>query len=95
MVELDIVLPTTDGGVEPVRAPALLLPVHHALPLLTRARALRQGHRSTRFWGAVCHLALHFLARGVLLPGLSPRAGRTVIRRRHWRRHGSAPIRRR
>jgi hypothetical protein len=40
--------------------------------LLTRARALRQGHRSTRFWGAACHLALHFLARGLLLPGLSP-----------------------
>lgn len=36
MVELDIVLPTTDGVVEPVRAPALLLPAHHALPLLLR-----------------------------------------------------------
>ncbi|MFF3914310.1 DEAD/DEAH box helicase [Streptomyces sp. NPDC001852] len=70
--ELDIVIPTADGGVEPVRTPALLLPVHHALPLLTRTRALRQGHRSAGFWGAACQLALHFLARGLLLPGLSP-----------------------
>jgi superfamily II DNA or RNA helicase len=70
--ELDIVLPTADGGVEPVRTPALLLPVQRALPLLTHARELRQGHRSAGFWGAACHLALHFLARGLLLPGLSP-----------------------
>ncbi|MEV5874719.1 DEAD/DEAH box helicase [Streptomyces sp. NPDC052101] len=70
--ELDIVMPAADGGVEPVRTPALLLPVHRALPLLTRARALRQGHRSAAFWAAACQLALHFLARGLLLPGLSP-----------------------
>ncbi|MEU2713232.1 SNF2 helicase-associated domain-containing protein [Streptomyces sp. NPDC007205] len=70
--ELDIVMPTADGGVEPVRTPALLLPVHEALPLLTRARALRQGHRSAGFWSAVCQLALSFVARGLLLPGLSP-----------------------
>ncbi|WP_079071255.1 SNF2-related protein [Streptomyces yokosukanensis] len=70
--ELDIAMPTADGDVEPVRTPALLLPVHRALPLLTRTRALRQGHRSAGFWGAACHLALHFVTRGLLLPGLSP-----------------------
>ncbi|MGW3204827.1 DEAD/DEAH box helicase [Streptomyces sp. NPDC001135] len=70
--ELDIAMPTADGGVEPVRTPVLLLPVRDALPLLTRARALRQGHRSAGFWGAACQLALAFLARGLLLPGLSP-----------------------
>ncbi|MER6027115.1 DEAD/DEAH box helicase [Streptomyces sp. NPDC001851] len=69
--ELDIVIPTADGSVEPVRTPSVMLPVRDALPLLTRARALRQGHRSAGFWGAACQLALSFLARGLLLPGLS------------------------
>ncbi|MGV4982198.1 hypothetical protein [Streptomyces sp. NRAIS3] len=68
--ERDVVLPAAQGGVEPVRTPALLLPVHRALS--SRARALREGHRSAGFWGAACQLALHFLARGLLLPGLSP-----------------------
>ncbi|WP_369387737.1 DEAD/DEAH box helicase [Streptomyces sp. CG1] len=70
--EWHIVMPTADGGVEPVRTPALLLPMGRALPLLARARARPQGHRSSVFWGAACQLALHFLARGLLLPGLSP-----------------------
>ncbi|MEU9480587.1 DEAD/DEAH box helicase [Streptomyces sp. NPDC048191] len=70
--ELDLLVPSADGGVEPVRTPVLLLPVHRALPLLSHARALRHRHRSAGFWAAACHLALHFLARGLLLPGLSP-----------------------
>ncbi|MQY37254.1 RNA polymerase-associated protein RapA [Streptomyces sp. RB17] len=72
LAELEIVKPTADGGVEQVRTPALLLPVRRALPLLRHARALRQVHRSCGFWAYACHLALHFLARGLLLPGLSP-----------------------
>ncbi|KOV57337.1 helicase SNF2 [Streptomyces sp. MMG1121] len=70
--ELDLVLPAADGGVEQVRTPALLLPVRSALPLLTRTRALPEWRQSACFWGAACELALHFLARGLLLPGLSP-----------------------
>ncbi|QHA03195.1 hypothetical protein GQF42_07860 [Streptomyces broussonetiae] len=70
--ELDLALPAADGGVELVRTPVLLLPVGTALPLLTRVRALPDGHRSACFWGAAYELALHFLARGLLLPGLSP-----------------------
>ncbi|GHE02873.1 hypothetical protein [Streptomyces alanosinicus] len=58
--ELDIVMPT-DGGVEPVRTPVLVLSAHRALPLLTRARELPQRHRSADFWGAACRLAPHFL----------------------------------
>ncbi|MFI2204828.1 SNF2-related protein [Streptomyces sp. NPDC020192] len=70
--ELDIVLPAEDGGVEQARTPALLLPAPSALSVLTRTRALPEGHRSARFWSAACELALHFLARGLFLPGLSP-----------------------
>ncbi|MFC8434106.1 DEAD/DEAH box helicase [Streptomyces sp. NPDC057253] len=55
-----------------VELPAVLLPVRAALPVLTRARASAQGHRATEFWGAAAVLALQCVARGLLLPGLSP-----------------------
>jgi hypothetical protein len=61
-----------DGEVEAVGAPAVLVPVRTALPVLGRARAGGQGHRSTVFWGAAALHALHLVARGLLLPGLSP-----------------------
>ncbi|MFE0450783.1 DEAD/DEAH box helicase [Streptomyces sp. NPDC058914] len=59
-------------GVEVVRLPAVLVPVDDALPVLTRARAVRDGHRAAAFWGAAALTALQFVARGLLLPGLSP-----------------------
>ncbi len=65
-----VVRPDGDG-VAPVDVPALLLPVRAALPVLTRARAGGDGHRAAVFWGAVAVEALHLLARGLLLPGLS------------------------
>ncbi|MDT0393358.1 MULTISPECIES: DEAD/DEAH box helicase [Streptomyces] len=61
-----------DEGVETVRVPATVLPVRLALPLLTRARAGGAAHRATRFWGAAAVHALRLVARGLLLPGLSP-----------------------
>ncbi|MGX1564604.1 DEAD/DEAH box helicase [Streptomyces sp. NPDC055506] len=68
---LTVVVPGGDGiGAESV--PAVLVPVHAALPVLTRARVSAQGHRSTVFWGAAAVHALHLVARGLLLPGLSP-----------------------
>ncbi|MBV7696418.1 DEAD/DEAH box helicase [Streptomyces sp. TRM70350] len=69
--ELAVVLPGGDG-VELVDVPAVLLSVRAALPILTRARAAQQGHRATVFWGAAAVLGLQFVARGLLLPGLSP-----------------------
>jgi superfamily II DNA or RNA helicase len=68
--DLTVALPDSDG-VERVTVPALLLPVRTALPVLTRARALAQADRGTVFWGTATVLALHLLARGLLLPGLS------------------------
>ncbi|MFD0313427.1 DEAD/DEAH box helicase [Streptomyces flavalbus] len=68
--ELTVVVPGGDG-VEPVRVPALLLPVRVALPVLTRARVDAHAHPSTVFWGTAAVHALQFLARGLLLPGLS------------------------
>ncbi|WP_333743670.1 DEAD/DEAH box helicase [Streptomyces ardesiacus] len=68
--DLTVVLPDGDG-VEAVTVPAVLIPVRAALPVLTRARADADGHRASVFWGAVALEALHLVARGLLLPGLS------------------------
>ncbi|WOT40450.1 DEAD/DEAH box helicase [Streptomyces coeruleorubidus] len=68
---LTVVVPGVDG-VEPQSVPAVLVPVRAALPVLVRARTGAQGHRSTVFWGAAATHALHLVARGLLLPGLSP-----------------------
>ncbi|MFF4835118.1 DEAD/DEAH box helicase [Streptomyces sp. NPDC001315] len=70
VANLTVVLPRGDGA-ERVSVAALLLPVRTALPLLTRARAVAHGHRATVFWGTAGVLALHLVARGLLLPGLS------------------------
>ncbi|WP_128430319.1 DEAD/DEAH box helicase [Streptomyces cyaneus] len=68
--ELSVVLPGEDG-VELVNVPAVVLPVRAALPVLTRVRASAQAHRAAAFWGTAAVLALQFVARGLLLPGLS------------------------
>ncbi|MEV6380485.1 DEAD/DEAH box helicase [Streptomyces sp. NPDC051773] len=59
------------GGVRRFTVPVVSLPVHAALPVLTRARAGTGAHRSTAFWGAAALLALRFAARGLLLPGVT------------------------
>ncbi|MFE6409595.1 DEAD/DEAH box helicase [Streptomyces sp. NPDC057837] len=69
--ELTVAVPGGDG-VDTVAVPATLMPVGTALPLLTRARVTGRGHRAAVFWGAAAFQALHLVARGLLLPGLSP-----------------------
>jgi superfamily II DNA or RNA helicase len=69
--ELNVVLPRGEG-VETAPVGAVLLPVRAALPVLTRARTAAHGHRGAVFWGAATVLALQYVARGLLLPGLSP-----------------------
>ncbi|MFH0178576.1 DEAD/DEAH box helicase [Streptomyces cacaoi] len=69
--DLPVVRPA-GSGVALARVAAVLLPVEDALPLLTRARAVPDGHRAAAFWGAAALLALRCVARGLLLPGLSP-----------------------
>ncbi|MEH0581319.1 DEAD/DEAH box helicase [Streptomyces sp. B21-108] len=69
--DLTVVRPA-GTGVALVRVPAVLLPVQDALPALAHARVTPDAHRATAFWGAAALLALHCVARGLLLPGLSP-----------------------
>ncbi len=64
-------LTVIDADLRPRTVPALFLPVRDALPVLTRARASAQPSPATAFWGAGALLALQFVARGLLLPGLS------------------------
>ncbi|WP_327366766.1 DEAD/DEAH box helicase [Streptomyces sp. NBC_01217] len=58
-------------GVRRRSAPAVLLPVADALPLLARARHQHSAHPATRCWGAAALQALNLVARGRLLPGLT------------------------
>ena len=65
--ELDLIV---DAAPRTVRA--IELPVADAVPLLGRARQAPSSHPSAAFWGAAALAALQLVARGKLLPGLSP-----------------------
>ncbi|GAA2729003.1 DEAD/DEAH box helicase [Streptomyces nogalater] len=60
------------AGARRHRVPALTLPLAGALPLLVRARRDPAAHPATACWGAAALHALRLVARGRLLPGLTP-----------------------
>ncbi|MFZ3469545.1 SNF2-related protein [Streptomyces sp. 4.24] len=59
-------------GVRSRTVPALTLTVTAALPLLVRAVRSPAAHPATRAWGTAAVQALSLVARGRLLPGLTP-----------------------
>ncbi|AJF69192.1 DEAD/DEAH box helicase [Streptomyces vietnamensis] len=62
-----------DGGsLQAVTVPARTLSVRDALPLLARARFSDAASPATAFWGAAALFALDLVARGLLLPGITP-----------------------
>ncbi|WP_033208035.1 DEAD/DEAH box helicase [Streptomyces bikiniensis] len=61
-----------DDTLRPVTVPARTLSVRDALPLLVRARFSEGASPAAAFWGAAGLLALDLVARGLLLPGLTP-----------------------
>ncbi|WP_435972549.1 DEAD/DEAH box helicase [Streptomyces sp. Qhu_M48] len=62
-----------DGdSLRPVTVPASTLSVREALPLLARAPFSETASPASAFWGAASLLALGLVARGLLLPGLTP-----------------------
>ncbi|MFF4659742.1 SNF2-related protein [Streptomyces sp. NPDC001381] len=69
--ELTVVRPH-GASVRRRQAPALVLPLDRALPLLVRARRDPAAHPATACWGAAALHALGLTARGRLLPGLTP-----------------------
>ncbi|MEU8775352.1 DEAD/DEAH box helicase [Streptomyces sp. NPDC048606] len=60
------------AGVRTRTVPAVTLSVVEALPLLARAGRSRAAHPATRAWGTAAAQALTLVARGRLLPGLTP-----------------------
>ncbi|MER5891136.1 DEAD/DEAH box helicase [Streptomyces sp. NPDC001941] len=58
-------------GVAARTVPARILTVAEALPLLVRARHDPAAHPATAAWGAAALHALHLVARGRMLPGLT------------------------
>ncbi|WP_424640582.1 DEAD/DEAH box helicase [Embleya sp. AB8] len=52
--------------------PAVRVPVADAVRLLSRARRAADAHPAAAFWGAATVLALQLVARGRMVPGLSP-----------------------
>ncbi|MEV0170060.1 DEAD/DEAH box helicase [Streptomyces sp. NPDC050803] len=60
------------SGVRRRTTPAVTLPLGEALPLLVRARRDPAAHPATACWGAAALHALRLVARGRLLPGLTP-----------------------
>ncbi|MFH9727755.1 DEAD/DEAH box helicase [Streptomyces sp. NPDC017254] len=70
-VPVDITV--VDGEtLRPVTVPAFTLSVRDSLPLLARARFSDAASPASAFWGAASLLALDLVARGLLLPGLTP-----------------------
>ncbi|GAA2958011.1 MULTISPECIES: SNF2-related protein [Streptomyces] len=67
-------LTVVGGDARPRTVTALLMSPGDALPVLTRARTHPDASPATAFWGAAALMALQFVARGLLLPGLSPGA---------------------
>ncbi|MFI6289193.1 DEAD/DEAH box helicase [Streptomyces sp. NPDC051018] len=65
-------LTVVGDDVRPHTVPALVMPVRDALPSLTRARLDTDASPAVAFWGSAAVLALQLVARGLLLPGLSP-----------------------
>nr|WP_208836018.1 DEAD/DEAH box helicase [Streptomyces subrutilus] len=59
-------------GVRSRAVPSVSLSVSAALPLLAHARRSPVAHPATRAWGAAAGQALALVARGRLLPGLTP-----------------------
>ncbi|MGW8327394.1 SNF2-related protein [Streptomyces sp. NPDC055897] len=59
------------GGARSRKVAALVRPVTEALPLLVRARRHPGAHPAAACWGAAALHALHLVARGRLLPGLT------------------------
>ncbi|MEU0083791.1 DEAD/DEAH box helicase [Streptomyces sp. NPDC006274] len=73
--EITVVRPHREGDtllVRSVTVPAVVMSVTAAAPLLIAARRHPAAHPAAACWGAAVLHALHLVARGRLLPGLTP-----------------------
>ncbi|WP_234433231.1 DEAD/DEAH box helicase [Streptomyces sp. NRRL WC-3549] len=72
VTELTVAVRHGADGARRRAVPALLVSLSDALPLLADARHRASAHPATRAWGAAALHALTLVARGRLLPGLTP-----------------------
>ncbi|MFC8795342.1 DEAD/DEAH box helicase [Streptomyces cinereoruber] len=72
LMAVDELTVVDEDTLRPVTVPARVLSVRAALPLLVRARFSEGASPAAAFWGAAGLLALDLVARGLLLPGLTP-----------------------
>jgi superfamily II DNA or RNA helicase len=70
--ERELAVRAGDGDVVLRTVPVVRVPIADALPILARARRTPDAHPSSAFWGAAAVLALQLVARGRILPGLTP-----------------------
>lgn len=71
-VDVELIVPADIGGTQPVMVRALRLPMPTAIPLFAALRRDADVHPSTHAWAAVVRAGLGLVARGRLLPWVSP-----------------------
>ena len=70
--DVELIVPAEVGGTQPVMVRAVRLPMPTAIPLLASLRRDADVHASTHAWAAVVRAGLGLVARGRLLPWVSP-----------------------
>lgn len=70
--DVELVLPADIGGTQVVTVRAVRLPMPAAIPLLASLRRDADVHATTHAWAAVVRAGLGLVARGRLLPWVSP-----------------------
>jgi len=71
-VDVELLLPDAIGGTSLVTVRAARLPMPVAVPVLAGLAASQPSHPSTRAWAAIVRAGLALVARGRLLPWVSP-----------------------
>ncbi|WP_445398534.1 DEAD/DEAH box helicase [Streptomyces sp. LE64] len=69
--DITVVVPDEETGVTTISVPARLLEIRAALAVLAPSQGLPPAGATAAFWHSASLLALHFAARGLLLPGLA------------------------
>jgi len=70
--DVELIVPAEVGGTQPGMVRAVRLPMPTAIPLLASLRRDADVHASTHAWAAVVRAGLGLVARGRLLPWVSP-----------------------
>lgn len=70
--DVELIVPADAGGPQPVMVRAVRLPMPTAIPLFASLRRDADVHATTHAWASVVRAGLGLIARGRLLPWVSP-----------------------